>query len=106
MEVNDEKVELLSTANTGDSQSLGDALPRIEKDKHDELPGLDESSYSGSCGYSGSGTNSSSGAYSSSSAAAVEVVRKKKVVHPMMVSVHTCSQPRYFIVTEVHYQYT
>jgi hypothetical protein len=99
MEVNDERVESLSTSNAGDSPSVGDTLPRIEKDKHDEPPGLEESSYSGSGGYSGSGANSSSGAYSGSSAAAGDVVvRKKKLVYPMMVSVHPCGQPRSSIV--------
>jgi hypothetical protein len=102
MEVNEERVESLSTANAGDSQSVGDALPRIEKDRHDEPPGLEESSYSGSGGYSGSGANSSSAAYSGSGATAVEVIRKKKLAYTVMVS--ACGQPLSSIVSAIHSQ--
>jgi hypothetical protein len=106
MEVKDEKLESLSTANAGDSPSVGDALPRIDKDKPNEPPGLEESSYSGGGGYSGSGANSSAGAYSGSSADAFDAVRKKKPAYRMMVSVQTCGQPRSSIVTAIHSQYT
>jgi hypothetical protein len=94
MESSNKKLESLSTVNAGDNRSAGDPLPQTEKETHDELPGLDESSYSSS-----GATASGSGATTTA-----DVDRNNNLVEPIMVSVHACGQPRSSIISAIHSQ--